>query len=211
MNRFETSSLLVLCVAAAAVIAGCATTPETTRTNELEDKPTGILQEDNEFIYLAKIKKETSAEDDRKVDVRSLKRKLPRSPAPAPIPPGVDRDRFLLEVVSYLGVRYTFGGTTKRGMDCSAFTAHVFRNALQKEIPRSTTEQYRIGDEIDRSDLQFGDLVFFNTTGRSPSHVGIYIEDDVFAHASVVEGVTLSSMESSYYKKRFIGARRILQ
>lgn len=211
MNRVETSSLIVISIAAGALMWGCASTPGATKTMELEDKPTGILQEENEFVYLAKIKRETSAEDDRKLDVRSLKKKLPSSPALAPVPPGVDRDRFLLEVVSHLGVRYRFGGTTKKGMDCSAFTAHVFRNVLQKEIPRSTTEQFRLGEEIPRSSLQFGDLVFFNTTGRSPSHVGIYIEDDVFAHASVVEGVTLSSMESSYYKKRFIGARRILQ
>ena len=58
-------------------------------------------------------------------------------------------------------------------------------------------------------ELQFGDLVFFNTTGRSPSHVGIYLEDDLFAHASVTYGVTISSLESTYYRKRLVGARRV--
>ena len=61
-----------------------------------------------------------------------------------------------------------------------------------------------------RARLRFGDLVFFNTTGESPSHVGVYIEDDLFAHASVTYGVTISSMESSYYRDRFVGARRII-
>jgi cell wall-associated NlpC family hydrolase len=57
----------------------------------------------------------------------------------------------------------------------------------------------------------FGDLVFFNTTGAVPSHVGIYIEDDVFAHASVTNGVTFGSMESEYYRDRFVGARRVVR
>jgi cell wall-associated NlpC family hydrolase len=86
----------------------------------------------------------------------------------------------------------------------------VYDSAVQRRLPRSTVEQFRIGTKVGRGDLQFGDLVFFNTTGRVPSHVGIYIEDDLFAHASVTRGVTLSSIESSYYRKRFVGARRIV-
>jgi cell wall-associated NlpC family hydrolase len=67
-----------------------------------------------------------------------------------------------------------------------------------------------MGVEVERDSLQFGDLVFFNTTGRAPSHVGIYIEDYLFAHASVSSGVTISSLESTYYKGRYVGARRIV-
>jgi murein DD-endopeptidase / murein LD-carboxypeptidase len=64
---------------------------------------------------------------------------------------------------------------------------------------------------VEKEQLRFGDLVFFNTTGYAPSHVGIYIEDDLFAHASVTQGVTISSMESTYYRKRFVGARRVVE
>jgi cell wall-associated NlpC family hydrolase len=78
-------------------------------------------------------------------------------------------------------------------------------------LPRSTTGQYHEGVRVKRHELRFGDLVFFNTTGRRPSHVGIYIEDDLFVHASVNFGVTISSMESTYYKDRFVGARRIIE
>ncbi|HXX63753.1 MAG TPA: NlpC/P60 family protein, partial [Bacteroidota bacterium] len=78
-------------------------------------------------------------------------------------------------------------------------------------LPRSTSDQFQEGAAVDRDGLRFGDLVFFNTTGDSPSHVGIYIEDDLFAHASVSVGVTLSSMESAYYRDRFIGARRVIE
>jgi cell wall-associated NlpC family hydrolase len=128
-----------------------------------------------------------------------------------PLPSALNRDHLLLEIVSLLGVPYEYGGSGRTGMDCSAFTESVYGAALHVPLPRSTADQFREGTEIDRDRLRFGDLVFFNTTGESPSHVGIYIEDDLFAHASVSYGVTISSMENSYYRDRFVGARRIVQ
>jgi len=192
-------------------LSGCSTA---VTTRETEEKPTGIVQGENEFIYLAKIKKEKAKEDDKKVDVKSFENNILKENSTSEtevLPNGVKRDDFLLEVVNYLGVRYSYGGSTKKGMDCSGFTCQVFKKAAKKLLPRSTFEQFRVGTKIDKDELQFGDLVFFNTTGRSPSHVGIYIEDDIFAHASVVEGVTLSSLESTYYKKRYVGARRVVE
>jgi cell wall-associated NlpC family hydrolase len=126
------------------------------------------------------------------------------------LPPALNRDHVLLEIVSLLGVPYEYGGAERTGMDCSAFTAAVYGGVLHLPLPRSTADQYGEGMEVPRERLRFGDLVFFNTTGDSPSHVGIYIEDDLFAHASVSYGVTISSMESSYYRDRFVGARRII-
>jgi cell wall-associated NlpC family hydrolase len=128
-----------------------------------------------------------------------------------PLPGALNRDHVLLEIVSLLGVPYEYGGADRGGMDCSAFTEAVYGSALLLRIPRSTADQYLEGTVIARDRLRFGDLVFFNTTGESPSHVGIYIEDDLFAHASVSYGVTISSLESSYYRDRFIGARRIIR
>jgi cell wall-associated NlpC family hydrolase len=64
---------------------------------------------------------------------------------------------------------------------------------------------------VEAESLMFGDLVFFNTTGTIPSHVGIYIEDDLFAHASVTNGVTFGSLEAEYYRERYVGARRIVR
>ena len=125
-------------------------------------------------------------------------------------PAGMDRDKVLLEIVSMLGVPYRLGGNTQSGIDCSGFTLRVYTRAVERQIPRVARDQYGVGSGVTKSDLQFGDLVFFNTTGRSPSHVGIYIEDDLFAHASVSYGVTISSLESTYYRKRYVGARRVL-
>jgi len=117
----------------------------------------------------------------------------------------------LLDVVSYLGTPYRYGGTTRKGIDCSGFTSKVYASAVDKQLPRSARDQFSVGAPVKKDELEFGDLVFFKTTKRKrPSHVGIYIEDDIFAHASVNKGVTLSSLESTYYKKRFVGARRVV-
>lgn len=170
-------------------------------------------EDENEIRFASKIRDEVAREDDRKVDpsrimkARSMPR--PTSRREERTPAGIDRDKVLLEAVSFLGVPYEYGGAGKEGIDCSGFTARVYQTGANIALPRSTREQYRAGRAVERDSLQFGDLVFFNTTGRSPSHVGIYIEDDLFAHASVTSGVTISSLESTYYKGRFVGARRL--
>jgi hypothetical protein len=206
--KYSPCRIFAFALIVTALFAGCSA-PKTT-TREIEDKPNGIVQDDNEFKFIAKIKREKALEDDKRVDIRSFREDLKESHDEL-IPSSIHRDKFLLELVSYIGVRYRYGGNTKKGVDCSGYVCQVFAKSADRKLPRSTHEQFKVGEKIDRDELRFGDLVFFNTTGKVPSHVGIYIEDAIFAHASVVEGVTLSSMESSYYKKRFVGARRVIE
>lgn len=124
-----------------------------------------------------------------------------------------ERDRIIFEVIKYLDTPYRYGGTTEKGMDCSAFTGLVYKNSLQINLPRSSADQYGVGDKVkSQDDLQFGDLVFFKTRRRaSVSHVGIYIGERLFAHASTSKGVTVSSLDETYYKKRYVGARRLIK
>jgi lipoprotein Spr len=167
--------------------------------------------EDDESRFAERIRDELRREDDRTVDVgRATRRLRSRVSEPEVLPPGLNRDRVLLDIVALLGTPYRYGGRSRDGIDCSGFTSSVYQAATGTLLPRSAREQFRTGREVDRDTLRFGDLVFFNTTGWSPSHVGIYIEDDLFAHASVTSGVTLSSLESTYYRARFVGARRII-
>lgn len=121
------------------------------------------------------------------------------------------KEKLLLEIIKYLDTPYEYGGTSTNGIDCSAFTQNVFKNTLSTDLLRSARDQYSQGEIIsDKVDLQFGDLVFFDTQrGVSPGHVGIYIGDELFAHASTTNGVTISSMNQSYYQSRYVGARRI--
>lgn len=120
------------------------------------------------------------------------------------------RDLILMEIIKYLNTPYKFGGNSFNGIDCSAFTQNVYHNTNFYDLNRSAREQFKQGIEIkDKSELKFGDLVFFNTRRRvKPGHVGIYIGDNLFAHASSKLGVTISSLDHDYYSKRYMGARR---
>jgi cell wall-associated NlpC family hydrolase len=109
-----------------------------------------------------------------------------------------------------MGVSYVHGGASVDGMDCSGYTMTVYKNAIGKQLSRTSVGQAKHGKPVELSELKFGDLIFFNTTGESASHVGIYLGDDLFAHASVSLGVTISSLQSSYYVTRYEFARRII-
>ncbi|TFE26094.1 C40 family peptidase [Cohnella luojiensis] len=109
-----------------------------------------------------------------------------------------------------IGIDYDYGGTTTSGFDCSGFTGYVFKK-LGINLPRSSRDMFSWdqGKKVDRDDLRAGDLVFFNTSGNGVSHVGIYVGNNKFAHAAS-KGVTITSMSESYYVKRYLGARRIM-
>ena len=123
----------------------------------------------------------------------------------------LDQSRMMREISKYMGVSYMHGGSTVDGMDCSGYTMTVYKNSMGILLPRSSFDQSKRGTEVDLSELKFGDLIFFNTTGESASHVGLYLGDDLFAHASVSLGVTISSLQSTYYVNRYECARRIIE
>lgn len=109
----------------------------------------------------------------------------------------------------FLGIRYRFGGNTRSGLDCSSFVQQVFRE-MSVDLPRTAREQFVVGDEVLPSDLKKGDLIFFRTYASFPSHVGIYLGDNKMIHASSRDRrVVISRMDTSYYRSRFIGAKRI--
>lgn len=119
-------------------------------------------------------------------------------------------NKTLLEAVDeWYGVRYRSGGNTKSGVDCSGFTVAVYAAAYGLTIPRVSREQYRTSRKISTTELEEGDLVFFNTNGRGVSHVGVYLGNNKFIHASVSRGVMVSDLFESYYLKRFVGAGRV--
>jgi hypothetical protein len=119
----------------------------------------------------------------------------------------------MLRTTAYglLGTRYLFGGSGKSGIDCSSFVQKVFRK-LEVLLPRTAREQFEIGDEVSRGDLQKGDLIFFRTYAHFPSHVGIYLGNHLMIHASSRDGrVVISAMNTPYFLARFIGAKRMAQ
>lgn len=110
---------------------------------------------------------------------------------------------------SLIGVKYVYGGTTTSGFDCSGFIGYVFgKNGVK--LPRTSSGMYSAGNAVSKANLITGDLVFFNTSGRGVSHVGIYIGDGKFAHASTSRGVRVDKLNDPYYwGKRYVGAKRI--
>lgn len=113
-------------------------------------------------------------------------------------------------IQSFLGVQYMWGGNTRRGTDCSGFTQSVYRDQ-GFYIPRVSYQQYRVGSSVSAQMLMYGDLVFFNKYGYGRiSHVGIYIGNGQFAHASSSKGVTISPINKRYYRVRYAGAKRII-
>lgn len=107
------------------------------------------------------------------------------------------------------GTPYCLGGTTRRCIDCSAFVRTVYDEVFDKALPRTTEAQVREGQPVSRSELQAGDLVFFRT-GFSTRHVGIYLADGRFLHASTSLGVTTSSLNGRYWRRHYWTARRLL-
>ncbi len=116
-----------------------------------------------------------------------------------------------VEAMSLIGIHYRRGGTSpQNGLDCSGLVRYVFREANGTELPRTSAEMSKLGEQVDKSQLQPGDLVFFNTLKRTFSHVGIYLGDNKFIHAPSSGGaVRIESMDLAYWKARFNGARRI--
>lgn len=125
---------------------------------------------------------------------------------------GLEKKTIMTNILDWVGTRYHFGGMSRSGIDCSAFTQRIFANTASVLIPRTAASQSEVGESIANiEDLQFGDLVFFNTRRAVyVSHVGIYLGNNLFAHASSRYGVTVSSLNSAYYQKTFIGGKRLL-
>jgi len=113
------------------------------------------------------------------------------------------------EVDQVIGTPYLWGGTTKAGFDCSGFIQYIF-DKYKLDLPRTSKTQAKEGTWVDQDNLRAGDLVFFNTNGQGISHVGIFLGENKFAHSSSSKGVTISSLSESYYKNRYVTARRVV-
>lgn len=124
--------------------------------------------------------------------------------------PAIDRHAMLVAIMALMSTPYKPQGTDTNGFDCSGFITRIYDAVTHRRLPRSAREQFEIGREVSKSDMEFGDLVFFHLDEPGPSHVGIYVGDGLFAHASVSRGVTLSLFASLYYHTRYIGARRVV-
>lgn len=119
----------------------------------------------------------------------------------------------ILKGLQLVGINYRRGGNNETsGLDCSGFVRLVFKDTVGTLLPRTSREMSEVGQHVDANELKPGDLVFFNTMKRTFSHVGIYLGDNYFLHAPKPGAeIRVESMQSSYWIKRYNGARRILE
>lgn len=134
--------------------------------------------------------------------------KPPKS-EPVPSPDELVKASLYQQHQEWKGIPYRLGGMSRRGVDCSALVYLIYRDHMGIQLPRTTQYQAVAGEAIKQGQLRPGDLVFFRT-GRRGRHVGIYIEEGKFLHASVSKGVTISDLSDYYWKSRYWRARRLV-
>jgi cell wall-associated NlpC family hydrolase len=117
--------------------------------------------------------------------------------------------RLMQAYEQWRGTPYVLGGTTRSGVDCSAFVQIVMRQQLGVDLPRTTREQMNAGSRVRRARLKTGDLVFFQT-GRNTYHVGIMLDSHRFLHASTSRGPMISSLTENYWNRRYLRSRRVM-
>ena len=121
--------------------------------------------------------------------------------------------RLLIFIDQWYGVPYRYGGTSRDGIDCSAFSSLLLSKVYNdKQLPRMSADQFKATKRIPKKDLQEGDLVFFHTLGKGHrvTHVGVYLYNSRFVHASIA-GVQISNLDEGYYLTHYIGAGRVIE
>ena len=116
--------------------------------------------------------------------------------------------RIMSEFSVWRGTDYRWGGDSRNGIDCSAFTRRIIASVIHRRLPRTAQEQSHMGQRVSQRELKVGDLVFFKT-GPNVHHVGVYIGDDSFIHASSSQGVTMSHLSNQYWQAHYLTARRV--
>lgn len=139
-----------------------------------------------------------------KLAVQGLRGVFPQTPTNS----APERDSIVRTALSFRGTRYRYGGTSRSGFDCSGFIRYVYSKD-GTGLPRTAAEQYRIGKKISLSELKPGDLLFYRSSRKRVGHVAMYTGNGKMVHAANSrKGVTVDSINSPYYKNRFVGARR---
>lgn len=117
--------------------------------------------------------------------------------------------KLLTQYYNWKNVKYRFGGTTRKGIDCSAFVQTTYQEQFGIHLPRTTLLQRNIGKKVSKNQLQAGDLIFFNIKS-GVRHIGIYIGNNQFIHSGSSHGVSISHLDNAYWTKRFSEVRRVL-
>lgn len=219
MPKFLINIFYIMCLITAFIYYGCSSSSYSSRygtdKSEEKEKSNQRFSDNDDLVEITDSLDEDIDEipDDRGIDIADVLKKIKpnKNETDLDVENITLKEKLLMEIIKYLNTPYKYGGNSSDGIDCSAFTRTVYSDVLSIELNRSAKDQYSQGIKIEnQEDLKFGDLIFFNTRRRvKPGHVGIYIGDNLFAHASSKYGVIVSSLDQDYYSHRFMGGRRV--
>ncbi|MDR0418930.1 MAG: C40 family peptidase [Prevotellaceae bacterium] len=122
---------------------------------------------------------------------------------------GNENKAIIKESAQWLGVKYKYGGVNKRGVDCSAFIGHVYKEAVGITLPRTSSVIAKSLNTVSKKNLQCGDIIFFTNKEKRVSHVGMYLADDKFIHASSSRGVVVDRLSTPYWTRYYAGSGRV--
>lgn len=146
---------------------------------------------------------------DNEINSKNLSLNSAESIKPNNVSSSGNMDKAVSLIESKIGNKYVWGATGPNSFDCSGLVQYVYKNALGKDIPRTSYEQSKFGKAVDKKDLQVGDLVFFDTMGKGRvSHVGMYVGNNEFVHAANEKAGIKKSKLTGYYETHYKGARR---
>jgi cell wall-associated NlpC family hydrolase len=208
----KNSKLLLLLFLSGLILNGCSTVRELSdNDSELSPKMKGanVYKNSNELVATSTLIKKSSLS---KSSLESLSSSLVGYvPSSSNLNEAIS-DEVMYKVIEYLNTPYLWGGTSKRGIDCSGFVQAVMYQSIGIMLPRTSYEQSNVGTDVTRSELKFGDLLFFDTMNRGRvSHVGIYLSDGYFVHSGSKTGVAVASLDSDFYSRVFLRAKRVIQ
>lgn len=170
----------------------------------ITDYRTSYILEDNDFFSFGPvIFTDSETEDDKKVINEKLNALInTQSLAYDAIQNAILVAKLTSAYQEWAGTKYLWGGDSKKGIDCSAFVRRIFRKVFNYEMPRVTTSQIQQGKRITKEELKTGDIIFFRPENRT-NHTAIYLGDSLFIHSSSSKGVSIASINNSYWKKYF--------
>ncbi|HCA41921.1 MAG TPA: hypothetical protein DEP28_01565 [Bacteroidetes bacterium] len=205
------SFLLISLFGVSVMISGCSSSQNLSKVDEDANLKAGVNDYSNSKNLVATNTLKEKVKID-KVNLESISSSLSRFVPSYNEKSSMERDEVMYKVIEYLNTPYLWGGTSKRGIDCSAFCQTVMYQALGISIPRTSLEQSKVGVDVAPEDLKFGDLVFFDTMNKGRvSHVGIYLEDGYFIHSGSKTGVIVASLNSDFYARTYLKAKRVIE
>lgn len=190
------------------VMVGCSSTRDISQ-NEDGDKDVTGYKNSVEVVSTNTLENKTSI---NKENLEAISSSLEGFITSSEFAKTVDKDEIMFKFIEYMNTPYLWGGTSKRGIDCSAFIQTMFYQALGVTLPRTSLEQSGVGEEIEKSELKFGDLIFFDTMRKGRvTHVGMYLGNGLFAHSGSKTGVAVANLDDEFYTRTYLKARRVTE